>query len=147
MNSSFLAPKRSSIGLFASVAVLAIGFALPSAHGQIFVSYGGGNTIDEFDATTGTAISRPLIADSAYKMWISGDDLFVTNGYTVSEYTTSGQTVAKPLISGSTYFFGIAGSGSNLFVSTYDYPNSGLDGTVGEYTTSGKRSTPLLFRV
>jgi glucose/arabinose dehydrogenase len=57
----------------------------------------------------------------------------VTSGSdgTIGEYTTSGATVNASLISGLNQPFGIAVSGSNLFVT------NSAGGTIGEYTTSG----------
>ena len=50
---------------------------------------------------------------------------------TIGAYTTSGATVNAALISGLDLPFGIAVSGSDLFVANID------GGTIGEYTTAG----------
>ena len=64
-----------------------------------------------------------------------GGDIYVTNCIGVSgsigEYTTSGAVVNASLVPALNYPWGIAVSGSNLFVSN-QYGN-----TIGEYTTSG----------
>src|SRR5271157_97016 len=71
-----------------------------------------------------------------------GDNIFETNNSsgTIGEYTDSGATVNPSLITGLGSFgpFGIAVSGSNLFVT-----NAG--GTIGEYTTSGATVNPSLI--
>jgi hypothetical protein len=66
------------------------------------------------------------------------DTIFVTNldnleigAGTIGEYTTDGATVNPALISGLSEPYGIAVSGSNLFVTNFD------TGTIGEYTTDG----------
>jgi len=69
---------------------------------------------------------------------VSGSDLFVTIGAlalsgTIGAFTTSGATVNPALISGELLPFGIAVSGSDLFVTNAAPPA----GTIGEYTTSG----------
>src|SRR5947209_8214643 len=70
------------------------------------------------------------------------DQIFVTNGTSVGfigEYNTAGATVNPALISGLTQPFGIAVSGSNLFVV------NPRDGTIGEYTTAGASVNPALI--
>jgi DNA-binding beta-propeller fold protein YncE len=66
------------------------------------------------------------------------DNIFVTNqgqgNGTIGEYTTSGATVNASLVTGLSNSYGIAVSGSDLFVTNVTGANSG---TVGEYTTSG----------
>ena len=67
---------------------------------------------------------------------MSGSNLFVANQDQlgrgiVGEYTTSGATVNASLITGLNAPYGIAVSGSNLFVA------NSFSGTVGKYTTSG----------
>jgi MYXO-CTERM domain-containing protein len=80
------------------------------------------------------------------------DTIFVNNfsSGTLGEYTTSGATINSSLISGLTDPFGLALSGSDLFVANEDALTIGIAlsgsnllvsnvgiGTVGEYTTSG----------
>jgi hypothetical protein len=67
------------------------------------------------------------------------DLLFVTNSGTIGEYTTAGATVNPALISGLSRPFGIAVSGSDLFVT-----NAGND-TIGQYTTGGATVNPTLI--
>ena len=58
--------------------------------------------------------------------------LFVTDGNgTIGVYTTSGATVNASLVSGLNGPYGIAVSGSNIYV------GSAINGTIGVYTTSG----------
>ena len=62
---------------------------------------------------------------------ISGEDLFVASqgGNSIGEYTTSGATINTSLITGLNQTYGIAISGTNLFVA--------VSGAVGLYSTSG----------
>ena len=46
----------------------------------------------------------------------------ITVDGTIGEYTTSGATVNASLVSGLNYPYGIAVSGSNLFVTNYNAP-------------------------
>src|SRR5450759_3276105 len=55
-----------------------------------------------------------------------------TSADTIGEYTNSGATVNASLVSGLTVPWGIAVSGSNLFVTSSGNGTSG-DGTIGEY--------------
>jgi hypothetical protein len=88
-------------------------------------------TVAEY-TTSGTTVNASLISDgSAASGVISGTNLFITINNGVGEYTTSGATVNASLISGFDSDYGIAISGTNLFISDF------YDGTVGEYTTSG----------
>jgi hypothetical protein len=89
--------------------------------GQIFVtSNAASGSIGEYDATTGVALSAPLVSnlDQPNSIAISGSDLYVVsqNLDTVGEYTTTGTTVNASLVSGLTDPMGIAVSGSDLFV-------------------------------
>jgi hypothetical protein len=111
---------------------------------DVFVTDGSG--VCEY-TTSGTPVSVPLISglNTTSAIAVSGSNLFVVNGGfynadsgTVGEYTTSGTPVNPSLISGldeNGYDnFGIAVSGSNLFVT------NDATGTIGEYTTAG---TPI----
>jgi hypothetical protein len=67
-------------------------------------------------------------------------DIYVANeaiegSGTIGEYTTTGSVVNPSLVSGLTYNFGIAVSGSNLFVANTNQING--DHIIGEYSTSG----------
>ena len=68
------------------------------------------------------------------------DQIFVANGLadTVGEYTTAGAPVNPALISGLSNPFGIAISGSDLFVANFN-------GTIGQYTTAGATLNPALI--
>jgi MYXO-CTERM domain-containing protein len=90
-------------------------------------------TIGEY-GLDGQAVNASLITGLGYALniAISGDDLFVANGGSVGEYTTSGTTIAAPLISTGLYgLVNIVISGSDIFVANDQF------GTIGEYTTSG----------
>jgi DNA-binding beta-propeller fold protein YncE len=67
-----------------------------------------------------------------------GDQIFVANvsGNTIGQYTTSGATENAALISGLNGPYGIAASGSSLFVAHYA-GGATNGGTIGAYTTSG----------
>jgi len=73
-----------------------------------------------------------LSAGAALTPATARGQIFVTNygGTTIGEYTTSGATVNASLVSGLDEPYGIAVSGSDLFVTTEN-------GTIGEYTTLG----------
>ncbi len=62
-------------------------------------------------------------------------EIFLDRVNSVGAYTTSGATVNASLVTGLTESYGIAVSGSNLFVTN----SFGIPGpwTIGEYTTSG----------
>ena len=66
---------------------------------------------------------------------LSGSQIFVTNDNgpvaTIGEYSTSGATMNASLVSGLSAAYGIAVSGSDMFVTNIN------NGTIGEYTTSG----------
>jgi hypothetical protein len=105
--------------------------------------------------TSGATVNAALIPNaplSPVGIAVSGSNLFVTQnclsmasclpivGGTIGEYTTSGATVNTALISsGLSDSFGIAVSGSNLFVTNFG------GSTIGEYTTSGATvNVPLI---
>src|SRR5439155_15955089 len=68
--------------------------------------------------------------------------IFVTNFKTgtIGEYTTSGATMNPALISGLNGPEGIAVSGGNLFVTSFN--PTGDTGRIGEYTTLGVAVNP-----
>jgi len=75
---------------------------------------------------------------------VYGTNLFVADSFNgrIDEYTTSGATVNASLITGLTgdNLYGpqdIAVSGSNLFVTNYNFVSNGDIGAINEYTTSG----------
>jgi autotransporter-associated beta strand protein len=100
---------------------------------DLFVTNSGANTIGEY-TTSGATINSALISGlrTPYGIAISGSDLFVAN-------YNGGTTVNPALISGLQAASGVAISGSDLFES-----NSILNGTIGEYTTSGTPIAPSL---
>jgi hypothetical protein len=116
----------------AHLLVLMLALAPPRAQAaQIFVASLGGNTVGEFDASTGVPINAALISgvNTPEGVIASGGNLFVSSdgNYTVGKYTTSGVTVNAALVSGLGSPNNIAVSGSNLFVSNFG------GGTIGEY--------------
>lgn len=121
------------LALFGAVAALS---AMPgTARGQIFVSNLSGNTIGEYNASTGAAINAALISglETPEGIVVSGGNLFVANNGNagtahVGQYTTTGTTVNAALVSGlSGAINNIAISGSKLFVSNFS------NNTIGEY--------------
>src|SRR5437763_12773599 len=74
------------------------------------------------------------------------DQIFVTNAAIgmIGAYTTAGATVDPALISGLSRPFGIAVSGSDLFVSNAGSGTTG-SGTIGKYTTAGGTVNPPLI--
>jgi uncharacterized repeat protein (TIGR01451 family) len=97
--------------------------------GDLFVV--NGNTIGQYNATTGATINASLVTGLVYaaEIAVSGGDLFVTNNQvgTIGEYNaTTGATINASLVSGLTNPGAIAVSGGDLFVTS----NSG---TIGEY--------------
>ena len=114
--------------------------AMPgTARGQIiYETNSGGNTIGEYDASTGAAINAALVSglNLPQDIVVSGGNLWVSNqsGNTIGEYNAStGATVNASLVSGLNAPTGIAVSGGNLWVA-----NNGSN-TIGEYnaTTGG----------
>jgi hypothetical protein len=100
---------------------------------NLFVVNGGGddNAVGEY-TISGATVNASLISDGpAGSGVISGTNLFITINNGIGEYTTSGATINPSLITGFDSDYGIAISGTNLFISDF------YDGTVGEYTTSG----------
>jgi hypothetical protein len=104
---------------------------------SLFVTNAAWGTIGEY-TTSGEVVNASLISGlgtpgSLSSIAVSGANLFVVNQgdtNTIGEYTTDGTTVNASLISGFVPY-GIAVSGSNLFVANYNA------GTIGKYTTSG----------
>ena len=104
------------------------------ARGQyIFVVNAYGNTIGEYNATTGAVVNATLVSglnNTPNCMAESGTDLFVTNwgNGTIGEYSHVGGSRERLPGLGLEYPYGIAISGSDLFVANYG------NGTIGEYT-------------
>jgi hypothetical protein len=122
----------SGLGAFNAIAIS--GNYLFAAHGGNFPS-GTAPAIGEY-ITSGAPIATPLITNgssSPQGIAISGTNLFVLNGGTIGEYTTSGQTINSSLISGLYGANSIAISGNDLFVTIMN----GSTFAVGEYTLSG----------
>src|SRR5438094_891808 len=108
--------------------------AMPgTARGQIiYETNSGGNTIGEYDASTGAAINAALVSglNLPQDIVVSGGNLWVSNqsGNTIGEYNAStGATVNASLVSGLNGPVGLEEYGGNLFVS-----QSGIN-TIGEY--------------
>ena len=95
------------------------------------------NTSTKPDSLPHSLLNTIFVFAAATTLWTTcptarGQDIFVANvaSGTIGEYTTSGATVNASLVSGLGNPFGIAVSGSDLFVTSV---HSGI----GEYTTSG----------
>lgn len=105
-----------------------------AAHGQIYVTNVGTNSIGEYDLD-GTIVNPSLVSglDDPWSLAVSGSNIFVTNGGsgTIGEYTTAGGIVSTSLVLGLNSPNAIAVSGSNFYVI------NGANGVIGEYTTSG----------
>jgi hypothetical protein len=90
-----------------------------------------GDTIGQYNATTGATINASFISGLSYSpaIAVSGGDLFVTNfqSGTIAEYNaTTGATINASLVSGLSGPGAIAVSDGDLFVTSGS-------GTVGEY--------------
>jgi len=122
----------SGLGAFNTIAIS--GNDLFAANVANFPS-GTASAIGEY-TTSGAPIATPLIttgSSSPQGIAISGTNLFVLNGGTIAEYTTSGKTLNSSLISGLNGANSIAISGNDLFVTIMN----GSTYAVGEYTLSG----------
>ena len=74
-----------------------------------------------------------------FALAVAGGNIFVGNGTSIGEYTTSGATVNANLITGLPGTpRGLAVVGNDLFVLT-------TPGTIGEYTTSGATVNPSII--
>jgi len=137
-NPSFRIFKLSALGSLTTAIVL-LAMPAPAHCENIFVTNFTGNTIGEYNATTGAAINASLISGlhGPQSVAVSGGHLFVANFNTgtIGEYTTSGATVNASLISGLNFPAAIAVSGGDLFV--VNAGTSAGTGTIGHYTTSG----------
>jgi len=76
-------------------------------------------------------------------------DIFVTNSAngTIGRYTNTGAVVSTSWVSGLSNPFGLAVSGSNLFVTNWNYHSGSFGpGTIGEYdiTTGNAVNTALV---
>jgi len=104
---------------------------IASMGSNVFVADGSGK-VSMYD-NTGALISKAFTTGSL--LATSGSDLFVLHGDgTIGEYQTSNgvvNAVNEHLISGlsGSYYYGMAVSGTNLYVSNW------LTGTVSEYST------------
>jgi PEP-CTERM motif-containing protein len=116
-------------------------WAMPaSARAQVlFVGHQGDSIVGEYDATSGAAINASFITgvNRPAGLALLGNNLFVANfgSTTVGEYnaTTGAAINANFINTGLGGLYGLALSGSNLFVSD----NEGFLGTtVGEYSAT-----------
>jgi len=124
-----------------AIALLAAALAPRAARGQIFVENNVGGDVEEY-GLDGTPMNTSLIPwlHDAEGIAASGSNLFVTyDNFTINEYTMSGATVSAPWVGGTPGSppsglgcpYGIAVSGSNVFVANQTYD------TVDEYTLTG----------
>ncbi len=101
----------------------------------------GSETIGKY-TTSGATVNASLVPQSGLStpahVAVSDGYLFVANAGngTIGKYTTSGATVNASLISGLNFPYGIAVSGTDLFVTNNSNGSAGT-GTIGKYTTSG----------
>ena len=131
----------------AATAILAVVLwtGLLPAQGQIFVDsdngFAGDGSVGEYNLN-GTAINTSLIPyGSLYlpnQMTASGSYLYIVNATgsgTIGKYTTSGATVSpSPLVSGLNNPYGVAVSGTDLFVAM-DGNGGSSSGSVGAFNT------------
>jgi len=109
--------------------------AITASGSDLFeVNYFNG-TVGEY-TTSGTTVNASLITGlgtvGAWDIAASGSDLFIATGTgSIEEYTTSGTLVNSSFISIPTGSYGMAVSGSDLYVVNYGA------GTISEYTTAG----------
>jgi hypothetical protein len=136
-----------------SAVILSAAFAawtMP-ATAQLFVTNGAGNSVGEYDATTGAAINEALITglNDPLSIAIYGSDLFIVNGTTgvIGEYdATTGAPINPSLITDPYHPFGIAVSDGNIFVTQFGDEQTGAGVySIGEYSTSGGAVNPLLI--
>ena len=135
-----LLPRALSTLLLAVTAL----WALPAAGANLFVTNFNGNTIGEYNATTGAPVNASLVSglSNPQGIAVSGGNLWVTNpsSGTIGEYNaTTGAPVNASLVSGLILPHGIAVSGGNLWVT-----DSGI--AVREYnaTTGAPVNTSLI---
>ena len=112
---------------------------------DLFATNAFGGTVGEYDAATGATVNAALItgpggfADPNF-VTVAGSNVYVTNESTgtIGEYTTGGATVNAALVSGLNSPFGLAVSGSDLWVAN--------GGVIGEYdaTTGAAVATALV---
>src|SRR5213080_4836515 len=114
--------------------------AMPgTARGQIiYETNSGGNTIGEYDASTGAAINAALVSglNLPQDIVVSGGNLWVLNGagpsqWRIGEYNaTTGAAINASLVSGLPGGVYFALSGGNLWVATDNA------GTIAEYNAT-----------
>ena len=128
-------PPGARWSMLRSISGLKQPWGIAVAGGSIFVANTGSDTVGKYNLD-GSIVNTSLFSDGggggvtgAYDIVVSGGDIFLANGATISEYTTSGGLVNASLISGFRSQTGIAVSGSDIFVVN--------DNKVSEYTTSG----------
>lgn len=127
--------KGTALG-FAIRSSILVGIIVASAglsRAQIFISSDTNTAIYEYNLDGSQVGTGPIISGltQASNLAVSGNDLFIAEGSTIAEYTTSGVEISGALISGVSNP-SLTISGSNLYVA-----NS--NGTVGVY---GLGSTP-----
>ena len=135
----------------ATLGLSLLGGAATTAQGQfIFAGNDGDGTVGQYSASTGAKTNAPSISlglsnQSAHFQQfvfvaVSGSDLYVTgvnlatgpSAGKIGKYNAiTGAPINASLVSGLEAPFGIAVSGSTLFVT--DIGSSGSNGTVGEY--------------
>jgi hypothetical protein len=107
--------------------------------GVLFVANNTNGVIGNY-TTAGSALNAALasVPFGPFGIAISGSDIFVAGGSTVSEFSISGSLINSSFITGLNEATGLAIVGSDLFVT-----DSG-EGTIGEYTIFGEIINPGL---
>ena len=91
----------------------------------LYVANGTGNTVGEYNATTGAAINATLITGLSgpnggpYGLAVASNSLYVTtaNGTTVGQYNaTTGAVTNASFVTGLNGTYGLAVSGNSLYV-------------------------------
>lgn len=136
-------PRRSQakagLQLLLTIVIIAAAVLNASAQaGYLFVS----SNLGEY-RLDGSIVNASLIPGlDPYSLAVSGTNIYAAStDNQIGKYSTSGKTINASLITGpaGAVFFGIAISGTNLFVANFV-----ANGTVVEYTTAG---TPVVTNI
>ncbi len=119
----------------AGVAGLAMNLIIPiSSQAQIlYLENSAGNTVETYDAATGTVLNPSLVSglNNVHGLAVADNALYVAQGNSVGEYNaTTGAVVNQSLVSGLSGPFGIAVAGGNLYVANH------TGNTIGEYNAT-----------
>jgi hypothetical protein len=126
-----------------AMALLAAAVMAPEARAQIFVTNQFTASVGEY-GLDGKVINASLTPTGLCGIVVRGQDIFVSDGGSICEYTTSGGVVSEPLVAGGVASGlqdpnGVALSGTDLFVT--DTGTNRLD----EYDITGANvAVPLV---